>query len=546
MDLTLLAQILTGVLCGAAFFLLAWWLRSRRMEVQHQASLAFYGLSEKIIAAASPAEIAAHLSSTLPGILQATAAQLYLFNRRTRCLELVTTIDSPRPLAALISDPPDGMANAAVTCFQNRGLLSVPDVRRNPLIQVTSLEGLPRSAMFVPLLSLGEPVGVLEVDNAARVGYFAREDQEAVQHLANQVATALRLQQQQTMREQLFRGEKLAATGYLISGVANELREPIENIARLTAAAVPAPPELGDAVRRATEIMARLVSFANSENATPEEVDVAALLAGLARFREPQWQANELRVQNRAAHGPALVLGVESQLEQVFLSLLVHAEQRAALSPVRTVTLQTSVLAGRVLVEIGHSAGPSVDSADPEPADPPEQAIDLEVCTGIVSNHGGEIHILRQPGLFGFEVDLPSAKITTQAETIRTPLTATRPLTLILVDPDRTAAHQLMALLSRRGHRVVPARAEEAADLAQRLRFDAALWSSGPGRGEWTQFRDRVRASIGAFILISDGYDRQLAESMEQNGSYLLARPVEELALERVLSEIASRGVHAD
>jgi len=432
------------------------------------------------------------------------------------------------------------MPRAAVTCFKNRGLLSIPDVRRNPLIQVSSLEGLPRSALFVPLLALNDAVGVLQVDNAAHVGYFSRHDQEAVQHLANQAAAALRLQQQQHMREQLFRGEKLAATGYLISGIANELREPIENIARLTAAPnrtepEPGAHELSDAVRRASEIVARLVSFANSENATPQEVDIAALLAGLVRFREPQWRANELRVQHRAGHGPALVLGVGSQLEQVFLTLLVHAEQRAAQSPIRTVTLQTSVLAGRVLVEIGHSAEP--EALKPGAEEPEQEAIDMEVCTGIVRNHGGEIHMLRQSGLHGFEVDLPSAA---KQNDFPIPAALARPLTLILVDPDRTAAHHLMAVLSRRGHRVVPARPEEAADLAQRLRFDAVLWSSGPGRGEWAQFRDRVRASVGAFILISDGYDRQLADSMEQNGSYLLARPVEEAALDRVLAEIAS------
>jgi hypothetical protein len=243
-----------------------------------------------------------------------------------------------------------------------------------------------------------------------------------------------------------------------------------------------------------------------------------------------------------------VVLGVESQLEQVFLTLLVHAEQRAAQSPIRTLTLQTSLLAGRVLVEIGHSADRSeLPPEAPEPEAPESEAMDLEVSTGIIHNHGGEIRMLRQPGLHGFEVDLPAfQKSSAAAAGVHAPAAAARPQTLILVDPDRSAAHRLMALLSRRGHRVVPARPEEAADLAQRLRFDAVLWSAGPGRSEWTQFRDRVRSSIGAFILISDGYDRQLAESMEQNGSYLLARPVEEPSLDRVLGEIAARGVHAD
>ena len=170
----------------------------------------------------------------------------------------------------------------------------------------------------------------------------------------------------------------------------------------------------------------------------------------------------------------------------------------------------------------------------------------MEVCTAIIRNHGGEIHALRQTGLYGFEVDLPSfQKSSAVPSALSVPTDSIRPLTLILVDPDRSAAHQLMAVLSRRGHRVVPARAEEAADLTQRVRFDAVLWSAGPGRGEWTQFRDRVRSSVGAFILISDGYDRQLAESMEQNGSYLLGRPMEETALDRVLAEIAA-GVRVD
>src|SRR5258706_11656405 len=141
--------------------------------------------------------------------------------------------------------------------------------------------------MFVPLCSQQasqqDVLGILEVQNAARVGYFKPEEQAAVQHLANQVAAALRLQDQQAMREQLFRGEKLAATGRLISGVASELRAPLSTIAQLAESIAgyigrPAPErdlgKLETEARRASEIVARLVSFASEESTTPEPVDV--------------------------------------------------------------------------------------------------------------------------------------------------------------------------------------------------------------------------------------------------------------------------------
>ncbi|MFM2125632.1 MAG: hypothetical protein RL328_2083, partial [Acidobacteriota bacterium] len=92
-----------------------------------------------------------------------------------------------------------------------------------------------------------------------------------------------------------------------------------------------------------------------------------------------------------------------------------------------------------------------------------------------------------------------------------------------------------------RGHRVVPVSGEEAADIAPRLRFDAVFWSARPGRTGWGEFLERVRASIGSFVVISDGYNQDLASSLQKNGGYLLSRPVEEGSLDRILGEIGEQ-----
>ena len=260
-----------------------------------------------------------------------------------------------------LDDPPDGLAGGAVVCFRNRTSLNIPDARRSPLLKLDTKTNVPRSAMFVPLFSQNDVLGVLEVVNARRLGFFKVEEQAAAQHLANQAAASLKLQEQQNIREQLFHSEKLAATGQLISGVASELRAPLESISRLAGSlgdykgrAVPERVLRGLAgeAERASEIVARLVSFARPEDSAARHVDVNALVAGLMQFREPEWRARGLRVQNRLGSDPALVLGAQGQMEQVFLNLLVHAEQCAAEAPGKTIAVSSSVIARRVTVEI--------------------------------------------------------------------------------------------------------------------------------------------------------------------------------------------------
>jgi signal transduction histidine kinase len=560
-----LTPMLLLVALGVAAILVGlWWLRGRRLTEQHGAMRTFHTLCEEIIAAPSPSEIAEKLMTVLPSITQATGAWLYIFNRRTKSLERVSTEEDPEPMLVPVETPEDDdLANGAAVCFQNRKQLNIPDVRRSQYLNTRTKQNSPRSAMIVPLTTQGDVLGVLEAGNANRVGYFTIEEQASIQHLANQVAAALKLQEQRAIREQLFRSEKLAATGQLISGVANELRAPLEVILHLSlqlAASLSGPPVrepeaerdlrlLAAESRRASEIVSRLVSFAQPEDSKAGHFDVNALLAGLVQFREPEWKAMELRLQNRLAPEPAFVLGAQGQIEQVFLNLLVHAEQSAAEVPSKTVTVSTSVIGGRVMVEIGYSASGDVEETDADPFTESRiygasaGALSLGVCRSIVNNHGGGMRFSARGGLAYFEVDLPVVPTETPADSISAGKPE-RALTILLVDPDPGPQRQLLGLLSLRGHRVVPASEEEAADLAQRLRFDAVLWAmrlSPSGSSKWSEFQERARASITGFVLVSDGYDAELARSIEDGGNFLLGRPVQEFELDRILRQIDAR-----
>ena len=551
------APLLLAAAAVLALLAGGWWIREQRLGAQRRAMRALHALSEDIIAASSPAEIAEILAARLPEATRATSCNLYLVDLRNKVLERVPTAADPEPMAAPVDSPPEGLASAAVVCFRNRTQLNIPDVRRSPLVKVGSKMSLPRAALFMPLMAQNEVLGVLEVHNDHKLGYFKPEEQAAVHHLANQAAASLKLQDQNAIREQLFRSEKLAATGQLISGVASDLRAPLDSIVRLTeslSASAGAPVAEADLQRlsaeanRASEIVWRLVSFARHDQSSPQRVNLNELVASLTRFREPEWRVLGLRHQSQLSSEPAEVAGVASQIEQVCLNVLIYAEQRAAESPAKTIAVKTSVLAGRALVEIDYSP-PNGTDAEPDPfadATPAgaSSGPSLEVCLGILRNHGGDARVRRRPGLSGIEIELPLApesKETAPNGPGPTGQQPPRPLTLLLVDPELSAQRGLVSALGTKGHRVVPSTADGAGDIVQRLRFDAVLWAVRPGRSGWSEFHDRYRASIPAFVLIADSYDPQLAQSLGPRGGYLLSRPVQDTKLSEILREIGAR-----
>jgi CheY-like chemotaxis protein len=247
----------------------------------------------------------------------------------------------------------------------------------------------------------------------------------------------------------------------------------------------------------------------------------------------------------------------------VFLNLLVHAEQCAAEAPGKSISAASTMIGGRLLVEIGYavpvrsphddSGEPVIDPFDGASADPGARyetpqagpsvetgALGLGVCQGIVHSHGGEIRFRTRGGTARFEIDLPLSRLPGEESQSDDAHVAPAPLTLLLVESESAGQRQLMKALSSRKHRVVPSTAEEAADLAQRLKFDAAFWAVRPGGSRGTDCQERTRSHVPVFVLVSDVYDSELARSLESGGGFLISRPIQDPQLDRVLQKIDS------
>lgn len=516
--------------CGLALLL---WMRERAAAAQRRRLRGLNILAEDMITARSPDQILEKLKAGLLRTTGVSAVRLFLFNRVSRSLEAVGALAPP------------AAQETAELCFRNRALLSIPDTRRAALVKAERGQALARSVLFIPMTSNNETVGVLEIDHARGARLFSRDEQAASQHLGNQVAIALKLLEQQSIREQLFRSEKLAAAGQLISGIASELRVPLEAIKDLASRSIAAVPATADLERiaaeadRASAILARLVSFARPDQAEAHAVDLAALLAGLIEFREREWASRGIEVRPDLPSEPLPVSGSESQLEQVFLNLLVHAEQSMAPDAQRSVGLRAGISGQSVLVEISYPGPAEKVQRDPfgDGGRAEAGALGLEVCRGVLQGHGGEIHLAAGPGAAcRFEVRLPLAG-EPQAVNLAGP--PSRTLTVLLLEPDLAPQRRLLTLLSSRGHRVVPAGSpEEALDVLPRLAFDVVCCSVRLPSMNWIAFRQAARPHARAFVLLTEGHDPELARTLARGDDFILAKPIQESEFDPLMAAI--------
>jgi CheY-like chemotaxis protein len=101
------------------------------------------------------------------------------------------------------------------------------------------------------------------------------------------------------------------------------------------------------------------------------------------------------------------------------------------------------------------------------------------------------------------------------------------------------AQRQILGLLAARGCRVVPIGNSDAAlELAHRMRFDAAFCSVRAPGLNWVELSERMQPRVGGFILLSDHYDAELSADFEGEGCFVLAKPIQESDLDRVLQSI--------
>jgi len=533
------------VIVGA---LIIWWVRERRMAAQRRDMKELNALVEEIVAAASPLDIVRKVDAVLPKLWRLTDASLYVHDPASGAFRRFSSAGESGPHDENSSPLLAGVA----LCQQNRTLLAIPDTRRSAFFRDTNVRDVPRSVLLVPAFARHEVGAVLVLQSELETHAFSDEEQATAQHLANQIGTAMRLQDQQAVREQLFRSEKLAASGELMSVVADELRSPLEVIEKTAtvlrgecAEACREPVDrLTAESQRALEIVGRLISFSR-ERAEIQQFDVNGLLASALKFQTPQLTSNHIDLHSRFSAQPLIVTGSRSQLEQALIMFLQHAERGAAQARQRRLGVSTTRSANRAVIEISWSCVPELLEPDVFEHRPGSGVLSLGVCRNVIRNHGGDVRLARILSTQSrFEIELPCPPVETPAAASLpdVPQPGSRRLTALVVEPDGKQQSELIRMITDQGHRAVPvASAEQAADVAERMRFDLILCGTHLPNLSWVDLFEKVQQRTAAFVLIADPMSPELARVARGSSTFTLPRPVKAPELGRLLATVAAR-----
>lgn len=372
------------------------------------------------------------------------------------------------------------------------------------------------------------------------------------------------------LEQQVIQSEKLAAMGQLIAGVAHELNNPltailgISDLQREKAASDEDKRQLDlvhQQARRAADIVGNLLAFSRPAKAQKVSCSLSEMIHRTLQLHEYSLRVNNIVVDFTPDPTLPHVLGDSNQLMQVFLNLIVNAEQaiRGAKSSgvlrVRTGTRES--MTGKMVWATIEDDGPGI------PAEALARIFDpffttkrpgrgtglgLSICMALVKEHGGTIEAQNSPsGGALFSVLLPALMASTAAagapSTTESKISAPAELkgcNILVVDDEASIRELIQAGLSSRGVNVDCADSGEqalkmvsAAANAQRP-YDAILCDvKMPGiNGEQLYLRlaEQPLVTSGVFnkrfiFMTGDLVDQGTMGSVRQSGVRCVQKP---------------------
>lgn len=310
------------------------------------------------------------------------------------------------------------------------------------------------SEICVPIRDGSAILGIIDVESSSR-NAFTHNDYLALESLAGILATVVtsadqyrrlqdtiyqlretemelkaRMEAQRLAENRLVQAAKLAAVGEMAAGIAHELNNPLTSVtgfAELVMDDLPADSasraDLDLVVRearRARDVVRRLLDFARQSESSRANASLNKVVEDVLTLTRHLIHTNGVELILKMQDDLPWVSMDENQMKQVLLNLVHNALQAMPTGGRMEITTAERQKVGRegVIVSVsdtGVGIPPEDQTRIFEPffttkADRGGTGLGLSVTYGIVSDHGGEIELISQPGLGStFTVWLPKA-----------------------------------------------------------------------------------------------------------------------------------------
>jgi signal transduction histidine kinase/ActR/RegA family two-component response regulator len=378
----------------------------------------------------------------------------------------------------------------------------------------------------VPLLTRDSIVGAIALgDRPGRE--FTGDELQVLQAFADQTALAIEnarlyesaqesLARLRDTQAQLVQAAKMSALGQLVSGVAHELNNPLSVIIGygqlLLSRDVPdelkRPVELmvsqGD---RMAKIVRNLLYFARQRPPERAAVDVGQVMEQTLALRLNQLTLNGITVERDFDPALPLITGDAQQLEQVFLNLLLNAEQAILEArPHGRIVLRTRLRAGggAIVAQI-EDDGPGIPQEALQRVFEPfyttktvgtGTGLGLSVSYGIAQEHSGRLSVESRPGSTTFTLELPATEPPPQETTPRERRVFSGVgMTALVVEDEPSVLDLVVTLLVEGGWRVdVASGGRVGFEHAKHKRYDLIVSDIRMPDGDGQEFYQRAIA----------------------------------------------------
>ncbi|SOD03939.1 His Kinase A (phospho-acceptor) domain-containing protein [bacterium JGI 053] len=272
-----------------------------------------------------------------------------------------------------------------------------------------------------------DPESVYAAFDAGASDYVAKpfRGAELRARIAAHLRTRRMAEERRRMEAHLLERDRLSTLGLLTSGVAHDLNNPLAVIsahAQLLARRAPDEATAGqlreilEAVERCRRIAADLLGFARRHPSERAPVDVGEVLRATLALRRRDMETNGIRTVVSIPPALPAITADAHQLQQVFLNLVVNAEQALRESG-STMEVSVSVDPQResLSVRVRNDGPPIPADVLPSIFDPffttkPRDegtGLGLAICRRIVQEHEGEIAVATGADGTAFTIRLP-------------------------------------------------------------------------------------------------------------------------------------------